>query len=193
MEPAASTPSMPPPSGHQPGLHWGVKHRFLQYVARMRDGQCSVTDGATVDDTDRFHFALARTALTAEAVGVVTCHGDVRFAGHHGLLFVAVTDPVLHLEGNRGCLTIATAAERVHQSAGEVEHEGADRLVLAEFDLEPLLPPAGGSVRTYAGAAVRLSSDAVEVFNSVYPAGEPLDDFTLVLPDLDHPDSQETR
>jgi len=189
MEPAASTP----PSAHQPGLHWGVKHRFLQYVARMPDGQCSTTDGATVDNTDRFHFALARTDLTAEAVGVVTCHGDVRFAGHHGLLFVAVTDPVLHLQGNRGCLTIPTAAEPVHQSAGDVEHEGADRLVLAEFDLAPLPPPAGGLAHTFAGTAVRLSSDAVDVFNSVYPAGEQLDDFTLVLHDPDHPHSQERR
>jgi hypothetical protein len=126
-------------------------------------------------------------------VRVVTCHGDVRFAGHHGLLFVAITDPVLHLQGNRGRLTIATAAEPVHQRAGDVEHEGADRLVLAEFDLEPVPPPAGGSVRTYAGTAVRLGSDAVDIFNSVYPAGEPLDDFALVLPEPDHPHTQETR
>jgi hypothetical protein len=65
--------------------------------------------------------------------------------------------------------------------------------VLADFDLEPLPPPAGGSVHAYAGTAVRLSSDAVDVFNSVYPAGEPLDDFTLVLSEPDHAHSQETR
>ncbi len=109
MEPAPSTSSTQPASqAHEPGLHWGIKRRFLQYIARMPDGQCSTTDGATVDDTSRFHFTLDRTDLTsAHAVGVVTCRGDVRFAGHHGMLFVAVTDPVVHLEGDRGHLTIA--------------------------------------------------------------------------------------
>jgi hypothetical protein len=182
MEPALSTSSTPP-AAHEPGLHWGVKHRFLQYIARMPDGQCSTTDGATLDDTNRFHFTLDRTDLTqAAAVGVVTCRGDVRFAGHHGMLFVAITYPVVHLQGDRGRLTIATAP-------GTKDAAG-DRLVLADFDTDAL--PAAGSARFIRATSVRLSSDAVNIFNSVYPAGEPLDDFTLVVPDPDHPRTQET-
>lgn len=192
MEPSAATPVAS--SEQEPGLHWGIKRRFLQYIARMPDGQCSVTDGAAVDENDRFHFALRDVNLAGGSTGNVTCRGDVRFAGHHGMLFVSIADPVLHIEGDHGQLSISAAGPDTDPG-----HDSTGRRVLAEFDLKidldaaPEVDSDRGTVRTSAGRSVRLSSEAVDIFNGVYPPGELLDDFTLVLPHPNNPQAQETR
>src|SRR4051794_17778606 len=50
----------PEPSPPDAGtLRWGLKRRFLQYLAGLADGQCSVTDGASLAPGPLFVFTAA--------------------------------------------------------------------------------------------------------------------------------------
>jgi len=148
---------MKAPRAAQPGLRWEIKRSFLRYIARMPDGACSVTDGADPVDESAFRF---------EPAGDLRFRGVVRFSGHHGFLFVRIADPELQVDGTRGTLTIAGEPARVP-------------LVTCELSAEP-----DGTTK---GTAVRLTAEGAELFNAVYPAGEPFDDFTI------HPERGDLR
>lgn len=136
-----------------PGLVWGIKRSFLQYIARMPDGRCSATDGANLLDKS-FHFSL--DVDSGQAVGIVKFRGDVRFSGHNRMLFLRIAHPWLHTDtdGSAATLTIDGAPKRV---------------ILATLDL---LTENDG----HRGVNVRLSEHGSELFNLAYPAGEVLDD-----------------
>jgi len=151
------------PRAAQPGLRWGIKRSFLRYIARMPDGACSVTDGADPVDESAFRF---------ESAGDLRFRGDVRFSGHHGLLFVRIADPELLVDGTRGTLTVAGDPR---------DPDGPERVPLVTFELTD----AGDG--TTNGTVVRLTPHGAELFNSVYPAGEPFDDFTI------HPERGDLR
>ncbi|OLO25840.1 hypothetical protein PZ61_0236045 [Streptomyces sp. MNU77] len=155
-----------------PGLRWGIKQRFLQYIARMPDSRCSVTDGASVTEERAFLFTPASWAEfdTATSTGVVRFRGDVRFAGHHGLLFVRVADPWLSVAAD-GTATLSIAA---------APSEQPDRIPLATLALVRSAPSAGWL--RYHGHHVALTEQGSELFNTVYPAGEHLDDLSVLRP-----------
>ncbi|MFC9059216.1 HtaA domain-containing protein [Streptomyces sp. NPDC057074] len=150
------------------GLLWTVKSSFLRYVATMADGRCSVTDGADVVPSDdggpgRFRFALDGVE-TEGSVVTARFRGDVRFSGHHGMLFVRIADPVLAFDDSgRGQLSVTDA-------------EGTERLPLVELTLN-----AAGDGRWH-GTEARLTEAGSDMFGGVYPEHEPFDDLTLDLP-----------
>jgi len=150
------------PGPQEPGLRWRIKLSFLRYVTRMPDGRCSVTDGAAVAEEEAFHFSPAPGSAFDPGTlsGDLRFRGDVRFAGHHGLLFVQIADPWLTVDRGAATLSIAVAS---------------DRIALAALRLERGPGP-------YLGTDVRLTEDGSDLFNAVYPAGELLDDLTVLLP-----------
>ncbi|WP_369131020.1 HtaA domain-containing protein [Modestobacter roseus] len=157
-----------------PALRWGVKASFLRYLARMPDGRCSVTDGADVAADRTFSFSPDGTWHLDPSVGAAVhrFRGDVRFSGHHGLLFVRIADPVLEVRGPGGVLSICGAP---------VDAGPPRRLPLLTFDLAPPLHPDDPGVCGL-GVRARLTSAGAEVFDLVYPEGESLDDLAFPPP-----------
>lgn len=157
------------PAADGAGLFWGIKRSFLQYIARMPDGDCSVTDGADPDVDARFRFAVDRISPVVDHEWTVLCRGDVRFAGHHGMLFVQIADPMLTIRGTSGHLSVVD---------GPAVREGVRdaRRTLASFDVVSD-PDHADDIVTATG--VRLVAEGAEIFNDVYPAGELFDDFRV--------------
>src|SRR5512134_1772276 len=85
VNPANAAPDELPPLG----LSWGIKRSFVDYIASLPDGSVSATDGATVSGTSLFCFSPETSDYdVARGTGVLRFRGDVRLAGHHGMLLV---------------------------------------------------------------------------------------------------------
>ncbi|MFI6309617.1 HtaA domain-containing protein [Nocardia fusca] len=157
------------------GLDWTVHTRFLTYIASMADGRCSATDGAAPapeGSGGRFRYEFAGVQEFPE--GRAICfRGDVRFSGHHGMLFVRIADPVIVLGDQSAIVTVA--APETSASAG--------RIPLAHFSLVQLAnAPREMGRNCLRGVDLRLTAEGAELFGGVYPVGERFDDLHLVLP-----------
>jgi hypothetical protein len=151
----------PPATDPRGGLEWSIHRSFVRYIARMPDGRCSVTDGADVlgsMTSPVFHFSPAGQEQRRDGMRL-SFRGDVRFSGHHGLLFVRIADPVLTVTGSHGDLTVPG-------DEGSVE--------LVQFDAAEL-----DDGRAWRGTSVRLSAGGAELFGGVYPVGEEFDELTF--------------
>jgi hypothetical protein len=125
-----------------------------------------VTDEATTDADLAFHYPSADHAVTGS---ILSFTGDVRFSGHHGMLFVRIADPQVRLHGDgTGSLSIRIPRD---------ETPDGPRMHFVDFRLD-IHDGVGHAT------AVRLAADAIDVFNDVYPAGEPFDAFHLTHPSL---------
>ena len=178
----------PPPAapGDIPfGLLWGIKRSFVTYVRRMPDGQGSIHDGAVPlgEDTILFPVAEAMGKAAGGAAGGVAegaadpapdhtwaFRGDVRFRGHGGMLFVRVAAPLITVRGDTAELSIEDPYARA----------GADRVPLVTLRLKSGPAPEGAAV--WLGSDVRLTEAGSQLFNDVYPAGEPFEQLSVVLP-----------
>jgi Htaa len=95
----------------------------------------------------------------------------VRFAGHHGFMFVRVADPWLELTGSTGTVTVP----------GDPADDGSpERMPLVTFELVPPSEPAPPGATRH-GTRVRLTAEGSELFNTVYPEGEPFEDLFFTL------------
>lgn len=148
------------------GLVWAVKDSFLAYLGRMPDLQSSVTDGAIMTSTGAYFFPTRSTenydATTGR--GVIEFAGDVRFSGHHGMMFVRLAQPRIEFGADGTTLSVSDSS-------------GPDGRL-------PLLDVRAAGWSTHFGArawpnlATTLRPEALEIFNDIYPAGEefaPLD------------------
>jgi hypothetical protein len=156
------------------GLRWSIKGTFVDYVRRMADGTGSVGDGAVpVGTGDLFFEYDAATSTEATAAAGAPVHafrGDVRFSGHYGMLFVRIAHPRIELGAEGAVLTIADPQAR----------EDGQRLTLATLGLRHVETRSGTEV--HGSDDVALTADGVELFNDVYPAGEPFDPLVIQLP-----------
>jgi hypothetical protein len=157
----------------EPGLTWGIKLSFLQYIGRMPDGQGMVWRGAHPTETGEMVFEpdLEGSPRLGGAVHSLPFRGDVRFAGHHGMLYVRIADPLVVIEGGGGELSILDP-----WSAG-----AEPRLTLVNLANTTHARIDGFDVWT--SKDVRLSSQATALFNDAYPAGEPFETLTIAWPD----------
>jgi hypothetical protein len=160
------TTAHPSSSGGAGSLRWGLKLRFLQYVANLPDGQCSVTDGGRLAPGPLFVFPADEGAAGGAAATVLRFRGDLRFKGHMGFLKVRIADPWLELDGDEGTL-----------SALGLGGDAAPRRPLATFRVRA---EEGSGSR---GTEVRLTAEGSELFGDVYAVGELFDDFVFDLPD----------
>ncbi|GAA1948066.1 hypothetical protein GCM10009798_04020 [Nocardioides panacihumi] len=144
----------------EPGLAWAVRASFLAYVAGLPDGRASVSGGATLtfDDPQRVIFAPDPEHTTAVELAY---RGDLRLAGHGGLLFVRLANPRLRLDGDRAVLSVDDPRS---------EDGSGPRLDLVRLRLDE-----DGS-----GRDVRLLAAGVPLFNHVYAEGEPFDDLAVL-------------
>lgn len=159
MNPASASPDPLPPLG----LTWGIKRSFIDYITGLPDGAVSAADGATVVQSSLFCFAPEDCDYDiARGTGVLRFRGDVRLAGHHGMMFVRLLDPWIEFTGGRGILSISTG-DGGGQERTEVGtlHAAAPREVdgfLVWEHVDVLISPAGS-----------------ELFDGQYAAGQSMD------------------
>lgn len=155
------------------GLHWGIKASFLEYIARMSDGRGSVSDGATALDGNITAFEPAPDVRGPDLDDLEqfwAFRGDVRFAGHFGMLYVRIADPWVTVRAGRAELTVLDPYE-------PDEHP---RLPLVRFTLERQNVP--GSLDTWLATDVHLTQEGTGLFNDVYQTGELFEPLAIFWP-----------
>lgn len=147
------------------GLIWGVKASFLSYLGRMPDLKSSVTR-AVVTPGGGFFFPLdsAEDYDAATGDGTLRFDGDVRFSGHHGMLFVMFAQPWVTFESGRAVLSFADPAS----------HPQLDRrLPMADLATGDWTDHLGA--RAWPGVPATLRAESAGLFNEVYPVGEAME------------------
>lgn len=156
-----------------PGLRWAVKLSFLDYLSRLPDGRMSVTHGAVHTGGDEVVWQTATSDGTMTAGGDARTFrfgGDLRYAGHGGLLFLRLAEPHVTLRGDAGDLSVL-------DTFGEVE---GGRLRLVTFEVSRRSLETEHEV--ISADPVRLTEEGAAVFNQVYPVGELFEPFTITWP-----------
>lgn len=155
-----------------PGLRWGIKASFVDYVRRMPDGKGSVGNGAVPIGAGEIFYSYDAAASTTDDDGrqVWAFRGDVRFSGHFGMLFVRIAHPRLEVDGSRSVLTIEDPEAR----------EDAPRVPLVTARLQQV-PSEDGAV-VWGADEVALTAEGVALFNEVYAEGEPFEPLVVQLP-----------
>ncbi|GAA4743426.1 hypothetical protein GCM10023350_30160 [Nocardioides endophyticus] len=157
----------------RPGLHWGIKTSFLEYISRMPDGRASITDGATFLEGNVAAFEPLPDAVPADASpGERTWafRGDVRFAGHHGMLYVRIADPRVTVREGRAVLTVLDPEEP----------DTRPRLPLVQFTL--VQQDLDADLDAWLATDVALTPEGTGLFNDVYEAGEMFEPLAIFLP-----------
>jgi len=148
------------------GLTWPIKRSFVTYVLGMPDGRAGAVEGAFPLPDLSVVFEHDPSVDAAALGDGWAFRGDVRFAGHFGMLFVRIADPWLVRTDDGVQLTIADP---------DAQDDGL-RVPLATVTVEQTGPGE------WASTSVALTAQGSELFNSVYPVGDPLDPFTLRVP-----------
>jgi hypothetical protein len=164
----SSLPTEPAAAGGEQlgatGLRWGIKSSFLDYLRNMPGSQSSVT-GANFTSKKRFHFPLAESEYDpVSGQGTIKFSGDVRFAGHFGMLLVVFIEPWVTMTPSGGLLSFADP---------DYYPDSTRRLPM--LDLTETEWVEGDGIRHWPSVAGALRPEALEFFNNVYPVGQPFD------------------
>ena len=149
------------------GLSWGIKASFFAYVGRLADGDVSVHDGAAMPDGPCLFPPDPRIGVPEgfDGDGFLPFRGELRFAGHRGMMVVTIAAPWLTVRGQRGELSVPGSGARLR---------------LVSFEIAPAAAPDG--LASWRGTDVRLHREGVAVFNEAYAEGEPFEDLVVTLP-----------
>ena len=157
MNPASAAPDPLPALG----LSWGIKRSFIDYISSLPDGSVSATDGATVAEPSLFCFSPESSDYdVGRGTGVLRFRGDVRLAGHHGMLLVRLLNPWISFTGGSGVLSISTG-------------DGQDRTPVGF--LTPSMPRVADRSLVWDPVDVVISPEGSELFDGQYAAGQPMD------------------
>ncbi|MET1022390.1 MAG: HtaA domain-containing protein [Arthrobacter sp.] len=163
MNPASASSDPLPPLG----LAWGIKRSFLDYIASLSDGSVSASDGASVTGSSLFCFSPEASDYDAAlGTGVLRFRGDVRLAGHHGMLLVRLLDPWISFTSGRGVLSISTG-----------DGGGENRAAVAF--LGPAKPRDADGSLVWEHVDVVISAEGSDLFDGQYAAGQPMDPLSI--------------
>lgn len=161
MNPESAASETLPPFG----LTWGVKRSFISYLTRLPDGAVSATGGANVVASSLFNFAPDSSDYNAStATGTMRFSGDVRMAGHHGMMFVRLLDPWIEFREDQAELSVMTTND---------DGSGLQRIALGT--MPPAAPESVPGASIWQGVDVVLTPAGSELFNQQYPAGQEMD------------------
>lgn len=155
------------------GLHWGIKASFLEYIGRMSDGRGTVTDGATPTDGNIMVFEPDMSVVPTDPSRMQlfqAFRGDVRFAGHYGMLYVRIADPWVSVTDGVGTLTVLDP----------YKPDDEPRLPLVRFTLEQ--QHIDEDMLVWLSTDVHLTEEGTGLFNDVYQPGEPFEPLAIFLP-----------
>ncbi|MGI5519111.1 HtaA domain-containing protein [Streptomyces sp. CA-106131] len=146
-------------------LRWSVRTSFFQYLAGLRDGRASVSDGATLTADDP-QLVVYPADPDRSDDDVLAFRGDLRLGGHGGLLFVRLANPRIKLG--------TPAAPAVLSVDDPLTEDGSGpRLDLVTLRL------AADEEGGWSGTDVKLTEAGVGLFNHVYAAGDAFDPLTV--------------
>ncbi len=166
MTPASASPAPLP----LPGLTWGIKRSFLDYISGLPDGAVSAADGATVTASGEFCFAPAGSEYDpASGTGVLRFRGDVRVAGHHGMMFVRLLDPWVEFTAGHGVLSISTG-----DGGGKDRSDVGTLRTAAPRNMEGFL--------VWERVEVAVSLAGSELFDGQYADGQAMDPLVIRVP-----------
>ena len=152
------------------GLIWGIKRSFMDYISGLPDGAVSAADGATVTASGEFCFAPAGSEFDpASGTGVLRFRGDVRVAGHHGMMFLRLLDPWVEFTAGHGVLSICTG-----------DGGGKDRAEVGT--LRTAAPRNMGGFLVWERVEVAVSEAGSELFDGQYAAGQAMDPLVIRVP-----------
>jgi len=157
---------------HLIGLRWALKRSFLDYIAWAPGGRGSLSDGATATELKEIVFQpdLRDPSTPARDGTFRAFRGTVTFSAHSGMLLVRIANPWITIHEKRGELTVLDPFQR----------EGEARLRLATFDIDGHAIVDG--FEHWTATDVRLAPEGCTLFNDVYPADEPLEPLTIIVP-----------
>lgn len=138
-------------------LRWAVRESLLGYVTRIARGTYEVSGGASEGDGGVFAFPL-RSAVQEGADWRLSFAGSVRLQAHHGLMDILIADPEIVVGPDGGVL----ATHLADQPDG----------LLAVVALDAAEAEADAADLTWTGVPTHLAPAAVDLFGTVYPAGE---------------------
>lgn len=158
------------------GLYWRIKDSFVRYVLSGAGGTYSVTGGAEDDERGNFFFPLESAQHDPTTGWEIKFSGDVRFAGHHGALFVTIIDPIVTLHPDGGTLSI-----RQLQSAGAPESadDKSSRIVIGTVTSAE--PQNLDGLLAWPPLETALTDAGVSFFGDVYPVGAPTDPLKIAI------------
>lgn len=136
-------------------LFWGIKPSFLRYVKSLPDCLITTQDGARQDSrTGEFIFPLSERKELTNGGYSLEFSGDVRIKAHGGMLLLIFMNPWLTLTDAGTELSVIDLMHWPDTSKREIIGRSLESTG-TEFSM-------------------RLAEQALETFNNVYPAGEPL-------------------
>ena len=154
-----------------PGLTWGIKRRFVDYVGGLPDGDFTVTDGARTDADHVFWFPLASIddfdSLTG--LGIVRFEGRAEVSGHFGMMSLVIDSPWLEFSETGSQLTVIDA-----------EKGPGHRIPLLELQHQAT---PGSTANTAEDVTALLSPEGTSAFNGQYVPGEAMDPVSWRLVD----------
>ena len=166
MKPASASPAPLPPEG----LTWGIKRTFMEYISGLPDGAVSASDGARVLASGEFCFAPDGSEFDpARGTGVLRFRGDVRVAGHHGMMFVRLLNPWVEFAAGHGILSISTGDGR-----------GKERADVGS--LRTAAPRNMDGFLVWEHVDVAVSEAGSELFDGQYAAGQAMDPLVIRVP-----------
>ncbi|MFD6816789.1 HtaA domain-containing protein [Microbacterium sp. NPDC060132] len=140
------TPTTPPVSVPGGSLRWAISTSFANYVAGpIAQGAIQVSGGATRSGGQfQFGQTVGGDYDASTGLGSVVYRGAVRFTGHHGVLDVTVSDPVVRVT--------STGAATVYVTSGGAQ------VPFATLDLTRAARITANGAVTYSGAPATLTA-----------------------------------
>lgn len=140
------TPTTPPVSVPGGSLRWAISTSFANYVAGpIAQGAIQVSGGATRSGGQfQFGQTVGGDYDASTGLGSVVYRGAVRFTGHHGVLDVTVSDPVVRVT-SAGAATVYVTS-------------GGAQVPFATLDLTRAARITANGAVTYSGAPATLTA-----------------------------------
>lgn len=148
-----------------PGLVWGVRQSFVQYILSMPDGRIILGGNCAPTDTGKFTFPYRERRNSGADMMRLQFGGSVEFFAHFGMLSVTFSNPVLEVAATGGTLSVEADSRSV---------------VIATVELPELTLYRDMAVWNEAG--VSLTEHGSALFGGTYPPGTQLDPLTLRIP-----------
>ena len=148
------------------GLLWSIKRSFLMYIARLNSGYISAEGGAS-NYKGSFLFEYPSDASRQDP-NVLNFRGGVQFTGHHGMLSLKISDPMIKEENGKFTLFVKSNLNPDKNRA------------FVNFTMTELAPKDG--FYAFRGEDVRLHESALDLFDNMYEADEQFEDFVLCIP-----------
>lgn len=165
-------------------LSWGVRQSFRNYITGPIGAGTITTAGGATQAGGNGVFTFPITGGSSDAgVADVASAGSVRFAGHHGILDVQLSDVRVAVAGGQGSIVVDAVSNEFIDTVTQGNPISYDDATFATLDLSGVTPAVSGNSITYANVPATLAADGSQILGSgnFYAAGEAIDPVTFSI------------